>query len=552
MLRQLLTDRTEQEDFLSRLGNVATVQISSKHPLLPHVNTLNYSASKAPYTSTGTPRSHASTTFYVSRLFWNLPVRRQALKPSAAWEALRHVVLHAALAYPHLALTLNDLDAVEGQHCCVLSTRASQSLPEKLLGLFGGSSVDLAATAAPLYLAHGSEQSIRVALHIVKDAPQSARMQFVTINGTPVVIEWLSNAVARDLSARATPKFAGPIKMGSPRFHPVFLLQIECDESQVELLEGSDVWFDALFGDREALLASVGQVVAQLGVKPSNSAVFNSAGKRRRSNDSFSAPKPKTIAIHSSPLLPALSPVLSLSASRMSQPHSRKSSSSSRVSISEVLSQWASPCFKYSADRPVLLPSSSDTERIQLTNADLAQIRIVGQMDCRVILAVIGANILVAFDQHAVDERVRLEQYLKESISSTPELCALGEVMQLSSSNSDACLRLAVQMRPWFRVSPNTAGSGIVVDESAIVFGTQLTAADMLEFARDLNDGSKSEMRPKAVQRVAAYRACRGAIKFGDFLSNDECLRLVQGLYGCNHPFICAHGRQNVVPLYIL
>lgn len=40
-----------------------------------------------------------------------------------------------------------------------------------------------------------------------------------------------------------------------------------------------------------------------------------------------------------------------------------------------------------------------------------------------------------------------------------------------------------------------------------------------------------------------------GAIKFGDKLSADECMRLIKDLSRCDLPFQCAHGRPSVMPL---
>ena len=40
-----------------------------------------------------------------------------------------------------------------------------------------------------------------------------------------------------------------------------------------------------------------------------------------------------------------------------------------------------------------------------------------------------------------------------------------------------------------------------------------------------------------------------GAIKFGDPLSHDECVSLIQQLSQCKLPFQCAHGRPSLMPL---
>ena len=62
-------------------------------------------------------------------------------------------------------------------------------------------------------------------------------------------------------------------------------------------------------------------------------------------------------------------------------------------------------------------------------------------------------------------------------------------------------------------------------------------------------------LRPPAINRILASRACRSALKFGDKVSTEECAVLLEKLAGTNFPFQCAHGRVSVkpvLPLYTL
>jgi DNA mismatch repair protein MLH3 len=43
--------------------------------------------------------------------------------------------------------------------------------------------------------------------------------------------------------------------------------------------------------------------------------------------------------------------------------------------------------------------------------------------------------------------------------------------------------------------------------------------------------------------------ACRGAVKFGDDLTKEQCKSMISELAKCRLPFQCAHGRPSVVPL---
>ena len=54
---------------------------------------------------------------------------------------------------------------------------------------------------------------------------------------------------------------------------------------------------------------------------------------------------------------------------------------------------------------------------------------------------------------------------------------------------------------------------------------------------------------PKGILDMINSRACRSAIMFNDELSQEQCEALVHDLSTCHFPFQCAHGRPSMVPL---
>lgn len=83
-----------------------------------------------------------------------------------------------------------------------------------------------------------------------------------------------------------------------------------------------------------------------------------------------------------------------------------------------------------------------------------------------------------------------------------------------------------------------------------VVRSVPLRAVDFLEHLHQLKDTHGATTRPPpGVLRVLNSVACRGAIMFGDWLSDDQCKDLIRDLSGCSHPFQCAHGRPSMVPL---
>ncbi|KAI1481405.1 hypothetical protein F4774DRAFT_375221 [Daldinia eschscholtzii] len=54
---------------------------------------------------------------------------------------------------------------------------------------------------------------------------------------------------------------------------------------------------------------------------------------------------------------------------------------------------------------------------------------------------------------------------------------------------------------------------------------------------------------PNVIMEMINSRACRSSIMFNDVLSHEECVDLVSRLADCTLPFQCAHGRPSMVPL---
>ncbi|KAI0007993.1 hypothetical protein F4779DRAFT_589424 [Xylariaceae sp. FL0662B] len=54
---------------------------------------------------------------------------------------------------------------------------------------------------------------------------------------------------------------------------------------------------------------------------------------------------------------------------------------------------------------------------------------------------------------------------------------------------------------------------------------------------------------PQGILDMINSRACRSSVMFNDQLSHGECVDLVNRLAGCALPFQCAHGRPSMVPL---
>ena len=101
------------------------------------------------------------------------------------------------------------------------------------------------------------------------------------------------------------------------------------------------------------------------------------------------------------------------------------------------------------------------------------------------------------------------------------------------------------------QVSAQTTKFVVVYNRHATLFRFQ----DLLEYAELLTTlFSRSakhvgKIMPPALLRLLQSKSCRGAVMFGDLLSQTQCAAIVEGLVKCQFPFNCAHGRPTMSPL---
>lgn len=272
----------------------------------------------------------------------------------------------------------------------------------------------------------------------------------------------------------------------------------------------------------------------------------------------------------------------------------------------------------HACQRSAILHQQGETSSLRFTVEDLRNAEVIQQVDCKFIACLMGSSgaqpgadennsdrTLVLIDQHAADERVRVERFMEELCSGflrqaqgvgegvkvkildppIPVLLTRHEAEQLSAF---ADIQRAFSM--WgieFTAMPTRTNHS--VDEEADrgycqayvknipeVVSRKLLMDDEL---RELVKGylghlettgifppAKIPIDPAAADSAVAWmkalrwcprelldllnsKACRGAIMFNDVLSTQQCKELVERLSRTALPFQCAHGRPSLVPL---
>ncbi|KAF5297119.1 hypothetical protein FQA39_LY02699 [Lamprigera yunnana] len=191
---------------------------------------------------------------------------------------------------------------------------------------------------------------------------------------------------------------------------------------------------------------------------------------------------------------------------------------------------------------------------------------VIGQWDKKFIVTFYEPKqLVIVFDQHAVSERICLEKLLKEYKE--------GDRFKATKSNLtiiDAVTEEGLKNMIDFENVFQNLGFRYSIHKNVIsIYKIPICMSkfqdNRTDYVKDLiislideqlciinaTRGVGTKMS-QILQNIINTEACRGAIKFGDELSADECTKQIALLSDCRLPFQCAHGRPSVTPLISL
>ncbi|KAE9049156.1 hypothetical protein PR002_g51 [Phytophthora rubi] len=219
-------------------------------------------------------------------------------------------------------------------------------------------------------------------------------------------------------------------------------------------------------------------------------------------------------------------------------------------------------------------------QSIKISKSTLADMKVIRQVDRKFILVKADTTqgmLLLCIDQHAADERVRLEKLEEDMFGRNGALRRLEIqrhepplVFRMNAKERETLHRHEELISRWgFDFEFTAARSERLVyvhdrseaqeEERVLLHATPkvekrvANGDDFRDFIQLLAGADErnlhSNIRPPVITRLLHSRACRSAIMFGDHLSTGQCKDLIEKLKTCQLPFQCAHGRPSVVPL---
>lgn len=229
-----------------------------------------------------------------------------------------------------------------------------------------------------------------------------------------------------------------------------------------------------------------------------------------------------------------------------------------------------------------------------LDRRHLAEAEVIKQLDEKFILLKVPPagdltnTLLVILDQHACDERIKLESSLNDFLHQVFDGTLITQPVSSCAIDvgvTDGYLfkHYKNEFEKWgifydIRMS-NLAGCLLVVSSLPEVLKVKANCDKiflkgvLFQMVHDLKNSKKLPISklcakhycgspkkafewwkyvhylPVTFQDIFNNRACRSAVMFGDTLSIPECTSLVKKLAICRMPFLCAHGRPSAIPL---
>jgi DNA mismatch repair protein MLH3 len=249
--------------------------------------------------------------------------------------------------------------------------------------------------------------------------------------------------------------------------------------------------------------------------------------------------------------------------------------------LSDRLRRWPTSTFKTSSEAAIPSIAVDFEHRLSasrgamavteetLSVQSLSQAKVIQQVNDKFILAIVDGK-LVLIDQHAADERVKVEALYEKLCEAQPTRLNRPVLIGCNEEEAQRFDQAQAYFASWAICYDRSEGAR---DTIRVTHLPDLIAERCRQEPRILIDLMRKEIwadNPRNVslpmKRSASWvdrmihcpadlmeminsRACRSAIMFNDVLTNDECVCLVRSLATCTLPFQCAHGRPSLAIL---
>ncbi len=163
---------------------------------------------------------------------------------------------------------------------------------------------------------------------------------------------------------------------------------------------------------------------------------------------------------------------------------------------------------------------------------------------------IIGENEdgMYIMDQHAVNERINYEYYLKEMGKETIEATDLLVPIKLEFSNKEyLILKQNFNILRNINIGFEEFGNNTIIIRSHPNWIKKDYVEESLRKIIEVIIEEESFSKEKFNEKVATTLACKMSIKANEYVSLEELKVLIERLRQTNNPFTCPHGRPTII-----
>ena len=163
---------------------------------------------------------------------------------------------------------------------------------------------------------------------------------------------------------------------------------------------------------------------------------------------------------------------------------------------------------------------------------------------------IIGENeeVMYIIDQHAAQERINYERYLKELGKETSEYTELLLPIKLEFSNDEYInLKNKFSILDKLNITYEEFGINTIIIRSHPTWLGEKYTTEKLRKIIEIIINEKDFSKEKFNEKIAITLACKMSIKANDYISLEEADKLIEKLLSCNNPYTCPHGRPTII-----
>lgn len=492
--------------------------------------------------------SNRGSTFSISDIFYNTPVRYKFLKSDATEKAkIASIVSKIALSKPDISFSLS-FDSKTA-----FTTSGRGRLDEALGVLYGR---DLLKS---LVFAESNANEISIKAYLAR--PEYSRgnrsQQFVIVNDRVVDSKLISRAVEEAYEGLMMkgkfPAYAIslslPPKTVDVNIHPQKLEIKFVREDIVESLVFNTI--------RNALLSKCG--ARQIGFDYSGESVKKNENPARKlyesiMKESYVRPKEQTLPINEQGTSFAERPETHNSA------NNKIKSQSYEYSERKTIADFGTGVERdyYIPDEPIVAALQSEfiipeqehveSESLESYKPNYDEFEIIGQLFSAFVICQHGETAYF-IDQHAAHERILFERYYRDFIEGKVHSQLLLEpiVYEGTISESDN-VEGAMKLFESLGIAIERQSDSTWLIKSAPIFGEPISEDDIRWIIETYAIEKHNSFHKNFVDRII-MRSCKSAIKAGDSLNKIQIRDLLKMLNQCDNPHSCPHGRPTTIEM---